>query len=57
MSTTSCGNERHPAGAWHIATPLPFSWQYKRRVRGWLNRRRWGCRCEVGVRDDKEQPA
>jgi hypothetical protein len=42
----SCGNARHPAGAWHPATPLPYPWQVVEWFRRWRNRRRWGCPCD-----------
>jgi len=42
-----CGNLRHPAGPWHEATPLPYSWRWLERFRQWRNKRRWGCRCHA----------
>lgn len=43
-----CGNPRHPDGAWHPATSLPFYGT----LRGWVEERRqaarraaWGCGC------------
>lgn len=40
-----CGNERHPRGPWHPATPIPGSWQWLECFRYWLRRKRWGCGC------------
>lgn len=46
----SCGNNRHPYGAWHDSTPLPMFTRLglssaERRYR--RNLKRWGCRCDV----------
>ncbi len=54
-----CGNSRHPNGAWHRATALPFypgalalfsrrGRAQRREVKRFENRRRlWGCGCQV----------
>lgn len=47
QSMTTCGNRRHPDGPWHLATPLPASWELLARFRYWRNKRRWGCGCEA----------
>ena len=47
MDGVSCGNERHPNGAWHEATPYPADHD----IRGWtlhkIRTRRNGCGCKV----------
>ncbi len=43
----TCGNPNHPDGAWHPAGPLPYSWQYIKRVRNWWRKRAYGCDCSV----------
>ena len=48
MTAVLCDNANHPSGAWHQATPLPFSWQWGKRIHQRLNRERWGCRCSRG---------
>lgn len=42
----TCSNARHPNGAHHKSTPLPASWQWRRRFWYWLNTKRWGCGCD-----------
>ena len=46
-----CGNPRHPNGAWHIATPLPYSWERRANRRRKRNIREHGCGCDVVVVD------
>ena len=48
MTSALCDNANHPSGAWHETTPLPFAWQWGKRIHQWLNRERWGCRCSKG---------
>lgn len=42
-----CGNPRHPDGAWHPATGMAASWQWKERIIQWWRIRQYGCRCAV----------
>lgn len=42
-----CGNENHPNGPWHHATPLPSSKQWVERVKQWWRKKRYGCGCKV----------
>ena len=44
----SCGNSRHPDGAWHPAAPYPASWEWAERLRQWWRRMLWGCGCPRG---------
>ena len=54
----SCGNDRHPDGAWHPLQPIdpcylgPFWRRWKWRVIFWLRRRSYGCACPVGAKRD-----
>ena len=57
VTTALCDNANHPSGAWHEATPLPFSWQWGRRIHQWLNRERWGCRCSKGSGGEEDGAA
>jgi hypothetical protein len=44
--SVSCGNASHPDGPWHPATPLPASWQWRKRWRYRRNVRGHGCGCD-----------
>ena len=57
MTAVLCDNANHPSGAWHQATPLPFSWQWGKRIHQWLNRERWGCRCSRGSGGEEDGAA
>lgn len=50
----SCGNPRHPNGAGHPAASIPASWEWLASFRYWLNRKRWGCGCEVRKQAKRE---
>ena len=55
MSETSCGNPRHPNGAWHPATPHPlYSWRNRREVKAFEKRREAnGCGCLVTTKEQQ----
>ena len=56
MTGASCGNSRHPLGWQHETAPPATRWQWGKRLSQWLNRERWGCRCNAevgGERDDE----
>lgn len=44
--TVQCGNENHPDGPWHVATPLPSTWEREAVRRYDRNVERWGCGCD-----------
>jgi hypothetical protein len=46
LSSVSCGNEKHPDGAWHPSTPLPGPLEWRKHFNFWLNRKQWGCGCD-----------
>lgn len=43
---TRCGNDAHPNGAWHLASPLPLSWDWAERLKQWRRIRKYGCGCK-----------
>jgi hypothetical protein len=49
---TACGNPNHPNGPWHPATPLPASWQWRKRWRYGRNVRAHGCGCAAKTRGE-----
>lgn len=40
----ACGNENHPKGAWHEASPLP--WEIIETIKQWFRRKKYGCGCK-----------
>jgi hypothetical protein len=51
QAKTGCGNERHPDGPWHPATPIPLmTRRWGRKNPAWrryeANKERWGCGCD-----------
>lgn len=46
MTGAMCGNANNPRGPWHETTPPATRWQWGKRLSQWLNRERWGCRCD-----------
>ena len=57
MTSALCDNANHPSGAWHETTPLPFAWQWGKRIHQRLNRERWGCRCSRGSGGEEDGAA
>lgn len=49
MADVLCGNDRHPQGPWHYATPIPLSYDIPVRLRLWTRKKRWGCACPANA--------
>ena len=52
-----CGNPRHPNGAWHEATPLPYPGPsgWLESIRQWWRIRKYGCPC-AAVQCESPEP-
>jgi len=43
----TCGNDKHPNGAWHKAGYEPLSTDWCARIRNWYRMKKYGCICPI----------